>query len=69
MSEKFEITCPNCGTKYIVKPGGVSLHCFDYITDEGQSIYGVISTGEMECLKCSKSSKNSKEGKWNFKEN
>ena len=52
--------------KYIVKPGDVSLHCFDYITDEGQSIYGVISTGEMQCPKCNKSSK---EEKWNFKEN
>ena len=63
MHEKFEITCPNCGTKYIVKPGGVSLYCFDYITDDGQSIYGVISTGEMECPKCNK---NSKEEEWNF---
>ena len=65
MTEKFEITCLKCGAKYVVEPNGISLHCFDYITEEGQSIYGVLSTGEMECPKCCKSSK---EKDWNFKE-
>lgn len=56
-AKRFKVTCPHCKAEYICTPGGVSLHCWDYKIEGGGALYGILSTGELECPKCRKSFK------------
>lgn len=52
--DEFDLTCPHCNTTFRCYPGGYSLHCFDYRTVDGKTIYGTISTGMLVCPDCGK---------------
>lgn len=58
--EKFDVICPHCGTVFHCTPGGVSLHCWDYKTDDGRALCGILETGMLECLECGKEFKDQK---------
>lgn len=50
----FKITCPKCNTTFECCENGYSLHCYDYLTKEGDQITGTLETQTLECPICHK---------------
>lgn len=62
MEESWDkVICPHCKKEFNVKSNGCSLHCYDYITNDGRAFYMDHQTHTTECIECGK--------EFNFKEN
>ena len=50
--EWYLLTCPHCNTTFKVTFNSSNTYCYDYLTDECESIVVSIATGMAECPVC-----------------